>query len=82
MKPISITAAKAEGLKPVTEADTPTAAVDTSEGKMTFRAWCLREADRFKRSGRTPRLVVDENGKIALWAQPPPVPPAPEPKTE
>lgn len=82
MKPISVSTAKSEGLKPVTEADKPSAAVDTSEGKMTFKAWCMREAERFQKAGRTPQIVVDEENRIALWALPPPSPPAPKPPTE
>lgn len=60
------------GLKPVTESDRPVASVEVASGKLTFQAWCEREAARFHAAGRKPQLVKASKGvgKIALWALP------------
>ena len=70
----TITEAEARklGLKPVTESDRATASVETTSGKLTFQAWCEREAARFHEAGRQPQLVKASKGmgKVALWALP------------
>jgi len=75
MKPITKTEAVNKGLRPVTEADRATAPVETSEGKIMYKRWCIQEAARFRASKRDPHLVTEEGGKVALWALPPPPPP-------
>lgn len=73
MKPISESEARKLGLQPVTEADRAAAVVETSSGKVTYKAWCEHESERLQAAGRTPRIVTEQNDRIALWALPPPV---------
>ena len=70
MEPISESNARNQGLRPVTEAESPAAPVKTTNGNLSFQAWCEREAARYTAAGRVPQLVKSA-GKVALWALPP-----------